>query len=127
MDSPEAIARRFYDAMQSGDVSALNTVVNEDFADGAVLQRPESLPGGGVVTGREKIAAYLGRAAGKLPLVVNQIIVGESGSELFASVTITMPDREYEALEWWTLDGATVVAIRAFYWDTAAMLGTAAR
>lgn len=125
MNSPHHIATRFYDAMASGSVGDLEETVRKHFSESATLARPESLPGGGVLSGAPEIMAFLGRAAGKVPLVVNKLVADESGENVFASVTITLAGRDTEAVEWWTFTGERVASIRAFYWDTAAMLGVA--
>lgn len=123
MNTPHQIATRFYDAMASGSVENLEETVRQHFSEEAILARPESLPGGGVVSGASAIMAFLGRAAGKVPLAVNEIVTDGAGANLFASVTITLAGRDAEAVEWWTFKGTRAVSIRAFYWDTAAMVG----
>jgi ketosteroid isomerase-like protein len=123
MRTPEQIAARFYDAMASGSVEDLEEALSENFVDEATLSRPESLPGGGVLAGRPAIAAFLRRAAGKAPLAVNRIMTDASGANVFATVTITLAGQDIEAIEWWSFEGGSVVSIRAFYWDTAAIVG----
>lgn len=116
------VAATFYDAVASGDLTTLNSVLLSSFADDAVLVRPESLPGGGTLNGRDQIVRFMERAAGKAPLEVLQIEVNEAGTEAFAHVEVTIARRISRALEWWTAVDGKVVAVRAFYWDTAAML-----
>ncbi|MCG7632817.1 nuclear transport factor 2 family protein [Gordonia McavH-238-E] len=115
--------KTFYSAMANGDVPLLERVIAEDFAAAATLARPESLPGGGVLNGPEAIVGFLRRAAGKAPLVVDDISVADDGSRVFATVTITLGGTKSTALEQWTMDDGKVTSIRAYYWDTAAMLG----
>lgn len=124
-DSPEHVVKTFYRAMATGDVPELERVIAQAFAPTATLARPESLPGGGVLTGSEAIVAFLRRAAGKAPLVVDDIAVADDGNRVFATVTITLGGMTATALEQWTVDDGKVSSIRAYYWDTAAMLGTA--
>ena len=124
-DSPEQIVRTFYRAMATGDVPLLERVISGAFAATATLARPESLPGGGVLDGHEAIVGFLRRAAGKAPLVVDDISVADDGSRVFATVTITLGGTTSTALEQWTVDDGKVTSIRAYYWDTAAMLGPA--
>jgi ketosteroid isomerase-like protein len=123
--SPEQVVRSFYQAMGAGDVDSLRRVVSETFADSATLARPESLPGGGVLNGAAAIVRFLERAAGKAPLTVDDVVVADDGQQVFATVTIVLGGNKTTALEKWVFDAGRVVSIRAFYWDTAAMLGGA--
>lgn len=124
-DSPESVVRTFYGAMATGDISLLERVIAEAFASTASLARPESLPGGGVLDGAVAIVGFLRRAAGRAPLVVDEISVADDGNRVFATVTITLGGTKSTALEQWTIDDGKVTSIRAYYWDTAAMLGPA--
>ncbi|MGM5069145.1 nuclear transport factor 2 family protein [Rhodococcus qingshengii] len=117
------IASMFYDAVAGGDVPALREVVSSSFAEDAWLRRPESLPGGGVCDGRDHILAFMEKAVGKVPLVVRAIDVNGAGTEAYAHIEITLGETSTSALEWWSYAGGQVVSVKAFYWDTAAMVG----
>ncbi|MFD8098490.1 hypothetical protein ACFV24_03065 [Nocardia fluminea] len=115
-------AETFYRAMAAGDVSELTELIETSFADTATLSRPESLPGGGARTGRDRILRFLEQAAGRAPLKVHQLEINTAGTELFACVEVMLGADSATALEWWTSDGTSVTSVRAFYWDTAAMV-----
>lgn len=117
-----AVAASFYDAVASGDLPALNAVLSSSFAKNAVLVRPESLPGGGTLNGRQRIVRFMERAAGKAPLVVLGMEVNPTGTDAFAHVEITIAGRTARALEWWSAVDDEVISVKAFYFDTAAML-----
>jgi hypothetical protein len=125
------IVESSYDALRARDGQLVGEVVDEHFAPDAALHRPESLPGGGVTGGADKIKRFMVAAAtmdGPLDiskLEVHQILehAGEDGEHVLADVRFPVPGGTVNALEWWILRDLKVAEIRAYYWDTAAMLG----
>jgi hypothetical protein len=128
------IVESFYDALRARDVQAIEDLVDEHFADGAALLRPESLPGGGVTAGAETIKRFMSAAATMEggPLDVSQMVVaeilehaGEDCDHVVAEVRFPLGAGATTALEWWTLRDLKVIEIKAYYWDTAAMVAGA--
>lgn len=118
----------FYDALIGRDGERLGQIVDEHFAGDAVLERPESLPGGGRTAGAGRIKRLLAGAAGMEdgPLDVEHMEkaqVLECGSEhVVVELRFPFAGEPTSSLEWWTVRDLKVVSLRAFYWDTAAML-----
>lgn len=117
------VASRFYRAMSSGDTADLSALIDSSFADEVTLSRPESLPGGGNLVGRDRVTRFVTRAAGRAPLHVKQMMESAAGTDVFAHVEVRIGAEPVTALEWWTSDGTAVLSVRAFYWDTAAIVG----
>lgn len=125
MSDVGSIVTGFYEALTAGDVDSVVAIVEENFADDAVLTRPESLPGGGATAGAGRIARFMkGAASAGLPVQVGGVYAASAGdgANIFADVTIDMGRGPVRALEWWTFVDGKVVTMQAFYWDTAAML-----
>lgn len=120
-----SIVTGLYDALTAGDGAAVAAIVEENFAVDAVLTRPDSLPGGGATEGVGHIARFMKGAAAARPTVrirgVYETSVG-GVTDVFVDLTIDMGGGPVPALEWWTFAEDKVVAIKAFYWDTAALL-----
>jgi hypothetical protein len=124
------IVESFYDALRARDGQLVAEIVDEHFAQDAILRRPESLPGGGVTAGAEKIKRFMVAAAtmdGPLDisrLDVHQILehAGDDGEHVVVDVRFPIPGGTVNALEWWILRDLKVAEIRAYYWDTAAMV-----
>lgn len=53
----------FYEALFARDAERLGTIIDEHFAPDAVLERPESLPGGGRTEGAERLKRMMAGAA----------------------------------------------------------------
>jgi hypothetical protein len=129
------IVENFYDALRARDPQAVQDIVDEHFSADAILRRPESLPGGGVTEGAEKIKRFMSAAATMSggPLDVSTLEVGEilehAGEQcdhVIAEVRFAAGDGAISALEWWTLRDLKVAEIKAYYWDTAGMLARGA-
>lgn len=125
MSDERSIVTGFYDALAAGDVAGVVATVEENFADDAVLTRPESLPGGGATASAGRIARFMkGAASAGLPVQVGGVYDAPSGdgTNVFVDLTLDMGNGPIRALEWWTFVDGKVISLRAFYWDTAAML-----
>jgi ketosteroid isomerase-like protein len=121
----------FYAALFAKDSDAVAAMIGEHFAPDAVLHRPESLPGGGRTEGADRIARFMVGATkmpagGPLDIGTMRIASIIDGGDVVA-VELAFPFAGVDtgALEVWTLKDGRVTSIRAFYWDTAAMLKAA--
>ena len=125
-----ARVRQFYDLLvqrRGDDVAAF---VEANFADDATLSRPESLPGGGSLTGAKGIAKFMRAAAsGVTGLTLRSVHQSPSsnGVSVFAEVVVNLGGAATTAIEWWTFSAERVTSLRAYYWDTAAILSAAKR
>jgi len=124
----------FYGALNARDVESLGQIVDESFAPDAILRRPESLPGGGAMEGAAKIKKFMtaiatmeGGPMDVSALRVHEVIehAGEEADHVVVELRFPFNGSPMSALEWWTLRDLKVVEIRAYYWDTAAMVGGA--
>jgi ketosteroid isomerase-like protein len=133
--SPEAVARAFYEALVAGDADTVGALADRWFAPDAVLELPPSLPYGGRVESAHRLRRmFTAMAAGAIPAGPTGLrVVSVTGDEESAAVRL-----EFDwvatsgaepvtsgALELWTFTEGSLTEIRAFYWDTAALLGVA--
>jgi hypothetical protein len=127
-----AVARvqEFYDLLVQGRGDDVAKFVEANFAENATLSRPESLPGGGSLNGAKGIAKFM-RAAGSgvAGLSLRSVHRSPSPNEVsvFAEVAVNLGGVATTAVEWWTFTGEKVTSLRAYYWDTAAILAAAKR
>jgi hypothetical protein len=125
-----ARVREFYDLLAHGRGDEVGMFVEANFAGDATLSRPESLPGGGSLTGAKGIAKFMRAAAsGVAGLTLRSVHQSPSGNGVcvFAEVSLNLGVAETTAIEWWTFTGDRVTSLRAYYWDTAAILSAAKR
>jgi hypothetical protein len=128
--SAVARVREFYDLLAGGRGDDVATFVEANFAEDATLSRPESLPGGGSFTGAKGIAKFMRAAAsGVAGLSLRSVHRSPSpdGVSVFAEVALDLGGVATTAVEWWTFTGDKVISLRAYYWDTAAILAAAKR
>jgi len=126
------VVDEFYGALIAKDVERLSALIDEEFLEDARLRRPESLPGGGTIDGREQIKRFLGAVAsmddGPLDLARMEVtevleVPLERVDHAFVSLRFTWSGVATEALERWTFRDLRVAELRSFYWDTATMVG----
>ncbi|MGV0735056.1 nuclear transport factor 2 family protein [Mycobacterium syngnathidarum] len=125
--------RAFYAAISAKDAVTLQHFVEERFTSDTRISWPESLPHGGSVTGKDRLAKIFGgMSLPSAPLGVSKLelidlidggdrMVAHLEFEWFVRVgesTLSMPT---SALELWTFRDDSVDEIRAYYWDSAAM------
>lgn len=125
-----ARVREFYDLLVQGRGDDIALFVEANFADTATLTRPESLPGGGSLTGAKGIAKFMRAAAsGVAGLTLRSVHQSPSSNEVnvFAEVALNLGGTATTAIEWWTFTADRVTSLRAYYWDTAAILAAARR
>jgi hypothetical protein len=125
-----ARVREFYDLLMQGRGDDVATFVQANFADHATLSRPESLPGGGSLTGAKGIAKFMRAAAsGVAGLTLRSVHQSPSsnGVSVFAEVALNLGGAATTAIEWWTFTVEGVTSLRAYYWDTAAIVSAAKR
>jgi ketosteroid isomerase-like protein len=125
-----ARVRAFYDLLAQGRGDDVAKFVEGNFADDATLSRPESLPGGGSLTGSKGIAKFMRAAAsGVAGLTLRSVHQSPSsnGVSVFAEVALNLGGASTTAIEWWTFTAGRVTSLRAYYWDTAAVLSAAKR
>jgi ketosteroid isomerase-like protein len=130
--SNTAVIREFYRAVAEKDAAELEKLITGHFDVDASVVFPGSLPYGGTVCGAGKLARMLGRMAsspepvGAADLVFTGLIDG--GDRIAVQVEfawyppgsrIPVPS---SALELWTFEDGRVREIRAYYWDTAALI-----
>lgn len=123
-----ARVREFYDLLLQGRGDDVAKFVGANFADDAVLSRPESLPGGGSLTGARVIAKFMraaASAAGGLSLRSVHHSSSSDGVSVFAEVAVNLGGEPTTAIEWWTFRAERVTSLRAYYWDTAAIVSAA--
>ena len=121
----EARVREFYDLLVQGRGDDVARFVESNFAEDATLSRPESLPGGGSLTGAKSIGKFMRAAAsGVAGLSLRSVHQSASSDEInvFADVALTLGGTATTAIEWWTFKAPGVTSLRAYYWDTAAIL-----
>ncbi|MUL65857.1 hypothetical protein BOO86_15385 [Mycobacterium sp. CBMA 234] len=122
--------REFYELLVQGRGDDVAAFVEANFAEDAVLRRPESLPGGGALVGASRIAKMMrAAAAGVSGMNLRSIHCAESadGVQVFADIALELAGTAVAALEWWTFTGSKVASLQAYYWDTAAILASATR
>jgi ketosteroid isomerase-like protein len=125
-----AQVREFYDLLVQGRGDDVAKFVEAHFAEDATLSRPESLPGGGSLTGARGIGKFMRAAAsGVAGLSLQSVHESSSTDEVnvFAQVVLDLGGAATEAIEWWTFAGEKVTSLRAYYWDTAAIIAAVKR
>jgi hypothetical protein len=125
-----ARVQEFYDLLVQGRGDDVALFVEANFADTATLSRPESLPGGGSVTGAKGIAKFMRAAASGVDgLTLRSVHQSPSSNEVnvFAEVALNLGGTATTAIEWWTFTADRITSLRAYYWDTAAILAAARR
>jgi Ca2+-binding RTX toxin-like protein len=125
-----ARVREFYDLLLRGRGDDVAQFVEANFAEDATLSRPESLPGGGSLTGAKGIAKFMRAAASAVAgLTLRSVHQAPSSNEVsvFAEIALNLGPTATTAIEWWTFTGEEVTSLRAYYWDTAAILAAAKR
>ena len=128
-----AVVERFYAGVSAGDAALIAAVVDEHFDDDTVIEWPPSLPYGGRVAGaarlRKMFVAMAGADQKVGPDGLEVITITTSGSTVAAQLSFDWyPPGKTEAvpsgaLELWTFADDKVRSVRAFYWDTAALVG----
>jgi ketosteroid isomerase-like protein len=127
-----ALVEEFYRALAAGAPEAVRQLIEDNFTEDASLARPESLPGGGILAGRDRIkrlmmavAAADGGPLDARQMRVTRVLesVGDDRDEIGVELTFPWRGTTTTSFEWWVLQQRKVVEIRAFYWDTAMMLG----
>jgi len=119
----------FYEALFARDAELIGAMVDEHFADDAVLERPESLPGGGRTEGAKRIKRFMVGAAamegGPLDVATMKVarVVENHGEEVVVELEFPFAGTPTSALELWTVRDLKVRSIKAYYWDTKAMTG----
>ncbi|MFE2998621.1 nuclear transport factor 2 family protein [Nocardia sp. NPDC059246] len=136
-DGNADVVREFYRAIAERDGDALGELLNTRFTSDTEVIWPESLPYGGVVKGAAKLAKMFGgllsapTPVGPAGMTVADLVA--DGDRIAAQLEFDWyapgSDRAVPsgALELWTFADGKVRSIRAYYWDTAACLATAAR
>jgi ketosteroid isomerase-like protein len=124
---------RFYAAVIAKDGAAIHAAIEDGFAPDAVMRISDSLPYGGVYTGRDAIQALLGKLARtRTPMVLVEKInvrrVLEQGDEIAVDVAFpwlapgAAEPIPMAAVEWFTFRDGRIVEMLVSYWDTAACL-----
>src|ERR1700757_4645655 len=125
-----ARGRQFYDLLVQGRGDDVAAFVEANFTDDATLSRPESLPGGGSLTGAKGIAKFMRAAASGVAGLTLRSVHQSSSSNgvcVFAEVGLNLGGASTTAIEWWTFTAERVTSLRAYYWDTAAIISAAKR
>jgi ketosteroid isomerase-like protein len=126
------VVREFYRAVAASDADAVRALVRDRFAEDATLTWPEALPYGGTVAGRDRLAKVLGGAAASTAKVGAQDLrlleLADGGDRVAAEVAFDYyPPGGADAVasravEFWEFADGLVTAVRAYYWDTAALV-----
>lgn len=130
------VVSRFYAAVSTRDAASITAVVDESFAEDVVMTWPSSLPYGGEVVGASKLRAMFAAMAGADvamgPDALTVDSITASGDTVAAQVSFAWyPPGKTEAvpsgaLELWTFESGSVTSVRAYYWDTAALVAAMA-
>ena len=133
--SRAAVVRGFYEAIAAKDVTALNDIASNRFAEDIALVIPASLPYGGTIVGATKLGRMFGAmAAAPTPMGASDITVTEiidAGDVICAAIEFewiypgTSNSLRSGALEVWRFADDRVTEIRAYYTDTAQLLALA--
>jgi len=125
------VVREFYRAVAASDADAVRALVRGHFAEDATLSWPDALPYGGVVAGRDRLAKVLGGAAAATAKVGAQDLrlleLADGGDRVAAEVAFDYHPPgggdviASRAVEFWEFADGLVRAVRAYYWDTAAL------
>jgi ketosteroid isomerase-like protein len=127
---PADTVRAFYQAVRTGDASAVADLVEQRFHVESSITWPESLPYGGTVSGRSRLQKVLAGAATAAVGPSEVELVSLAAGEVHVAVELRFnwrptPDAgavETGAVEWWTFDQEGLVrSVRAYYADTAAL------
>jgi ketosteroid isomerase-like protein len=131
-----AVVERFYAAVAARDGDAIAAVVDDHFAEDVAFEWPPSLPYGGRVDGahqlRKMFTAMAGSPAKVGPDGLSVTSLTASDDQVAAEVSFAWypPGKDQfvqsGAFELWTFEGAEVRSVRAFYWDTAALVAAMA-
>jgi ketosteroid isomerase-like protein len=123
-----SLVKSFYALLAAGDAAAVGGFVADNFTAEARLARPESLPGGGIRKGAERIGRFMSAAAaGVSGLELRSLHVAPAADSVavFAELGLTLGESTTTALEWWTYADGRFTGLTAYYWDTAALLAPA--
>lgn len=123
-DDARSVVSKFYSLLSHGEADAIAELVADHFGEEARLSRPESLPGGGTISGAPIIAKFMRKAAGAAKgLQLKQLhIASDTGTvHAFAVVELTI-GTPTTAIEWWVFEAGVVTSLSAYYWDTAAII-----
>lgn len=124
VDDARSVVSDFYSSLSRGESDAVAELVTTRFSDGATLARPESLPGGGTISGAPTIAKFMRRAADAAKgLQLRQLHISQDNGavQAFAILELSLGSST-TAIEWWTFESGAVTSLTAYYWDTAALL-----
>jgi ketosteroid isomerase-like protein len=126
------VVARYYALIDAGDVDGVTALVGEFFGAECFVHRPESLRGGGRLSGRDRVLRFSRSAAAHSggPGVMRLGHIFEEVEEPDAvQVVVELHFHNgttwTRALEWWSFRGGEAVSIQAFYWDVAALAGPA--
>jgi ketosteroid isomerase-like protein len=129
-----SMVEEFYGALAARDVAGVERVIDANFADDVTLTRPESLPGGGTLEGADRVKRLMSAVAGAQggPLDPAQLRIervlestGEDADDVGVELSFSWNGTPTTSFEWWVVRDLKVTEIRAYYWDTAMMLGRA--
>jgi ketosteroid isomerase-like protein len=129
--TPVEAVERFYRSLVAHDASAVEQFCAQWFDPEATLDFPESLPYGGQVRGAERIGRlFRGMCRGPGPTGPRGLqllgVVGSS-TRVYAELAFDYLRSDGAlvatgAVELWRIAGGRVVAVEAYYRDTAALL-----
>ncbi|MEV6985388.1 nuclear transport factor 2 family protein [Sphaerisporangium sp. NPDC051017] len=132
MEEPSGsdVVHRFYAAVAAKDAEAIGRLIDELFAEDAVLTLPPSLPYGGQVSGARRLRRmFTGSASstvkvGPVDLRITSVTVGDDRVAVELAFDWYAPGSDDPlatgAVEIWTFADGRVAAIDAYYRDTAA-------
>ncbi|WP_274521324.1 nuclear transport factor 2 family protein [Rhodococcus pyridinivorans] len=125
--TPVSVIRSLYDALAAGDVTGLDSLLDEHLAPSAILRLPPGLPYGGTLSGKSMVTSIFSSAAGRPPVgPLSPEIESLAGTDdvVFAEVRFTWAGagggEESRAIEKWDFADGKIIAITAYYWDPAA-------
>lgn len=129
---PVDVVQSFYTLINRGDTTALGALIDEHFAEQAVVEFPPSLPYGGRLQGVKILRkVFVGLAGGNSGVGPRALVVENVLGDGDLAVAILRFDWyapeannpvQSGACETWRFEDTKVVEIRAYYWDTAALV-----
>lgn len=135
--TPAEVVTEFYRAVRDGDPEAIAALVEQHFHEDAAVTWPASLPYGGTLRGRERLRKALAAAASSDgPGPSNLTVVALAAGPVEVAARLTFQWRATAdatpiasgAIEWWSFDdNGSVLEMRAYYADTAALVATQPR
>lgn len=132
--SPSGFVRSLYGAIEAGDAAGAEGLVDAYCSEDVYVEWPPSVPHGGRLEGRGRVARLFRRAAtptngaGSRNVRLTAVAGGDDAQDVVALLSFDWvhPDGTATptgAAEHWTFRGGRAISVRAYYYDTDAVNG----